>query len=129
MRRMLLLVPLLVVGCTGPLAPVVNVSEQPLAVQQATHHVAVVPRSTLAGVDVQHVAHVVSLSCQNKLWDPVPTLNDALDQLRFWALSYSADAVTDVACTEYGTSTHPNCWESIRCSGTAVKVSREVAAR
>ena len=127
--RLLGMIAFLFCGCMGPLVPVVKVQDQPLDVQQRTHRIGLLPRSMLHDASVKPVAHVESVSCQNKLWDPLPTQEDALEQLRFWALSYSADAVTDVTCDAHGTSTRPNCWEWIRCSGTAIMVTKQVAAR
>jgi hypothetical protein len=73
--------------------------------------------TTLRGVEVW--------SCKNKFWDPDPTESDALAQLRQKARAIGANGIKDFYCASQGTSLATNCWSSIVCAGTAIKVDAQ----
>jgi hypothetical protein len=73
--------------------------------------------TTLRGVE--------AWSCKNKFWDPDPTQSDALAQLRQKASAIGANGIKDLYCSSQGTSLVTNCWSSIICAGTAIKVDTQ----
>jgi uncharacterized protein YbjQ (UPF0145 family) len=66
-----------------------------------------------------------SWSCKNKLWDPDPTRSDALAQMKLKAREAGANGIKDIYCSSEGTSLATNCWSSMRCVGTAIKVDAQ----
>jgi len=63
-----------------------------------------------------------SWSCKNKFWDPDPSRSDALTQMKLKAREAGATGIKDISCSGEGTSLGTNCWSSLRCVGTAIKV-------
>lgn len=64
-------------------------------------------------------------SCKNKFWEPDPTQSDALVQMRQKASAIGANGIKDLYCSNQGTSVATNCWSSIVCAGTAIKVDTQ----
>lgn len=109
-------------ACFGPRAPTVNVADLTTEQQAAVARVTVFDRTQLATADYRALGPVESLSCRNKAWDRGATVEDALHQLRYWVSIRQGNAMTDVHCGRQGTSTTPNCWESVHCVGEALAV-------
>lgn len=66
-----------------------------------------------------------SWSCKNKFWDPDPTRSDAVTQMKLKAREAGATGIKDIYCSSEGTSLGTNCWSSLRCVGTAIKVDAQ----
>jgi len=63
-----------------------------------------------------------AISCKNKTWDPTPSREDAVAQLKFKALSLGGTAIGTVVCERpEGTNLVSNCWSSIRCNAVALR--------
>jgi hypothetical protein len=60
--------------------------------------------------------------CKVGLHDPEPTKDEALAQLRIAAIRTGANAVIGTGCEDAGMSLTKNCFASITCRGTAVRV-------
>jgi S1-C subfamily serine protease len=62
----------------------------------------------------------------NKLWDPPASQEDAIDQLRYKTQLLGGNAIANVLCESVeGTSLGKNCWSSVTCYGTAIRVTSE----
>ena len=73
------------------------------------------------------LSSVESLSCRHFAWDPAPTLNDSLEQLKYKAIQAGGNAVIGVSCTRTGVDYGTNCFKSVICEGTAVQASDSAA--
>ena len=63
-------------------------------------------------------------SCQSYLESPKATDEDAIDQLLFKASSLGANGLSNVSCgSRHWVDVFKNCWSSVKCRGTAIKVS------
>ena len=63
-------------------------------------------------------------SCQSAFSDPKATNQDAIDQLLLKASRLGANGLGNVVCeTPHRFDVFKNCWSSIKCRGTAIKVS------
>lgn len=64
---------------------------------------------------------VVARSCKRMSWDPDPSTEDAVAQLKIKAARIGANALTKVQCTpEVNQVLSTNCWASIVCRADAV---------
>ena len=70
------------------------------------------------------VQDLEATSCQLGAGDPKATNQDAIDQLHLKASRLGANGLANVFCDSPGTfDLGKNCWTSIKCRGTAIKVS------
>ncbi len=76
----------------------------------------------IASLKYTPIKAIESWSCQARFWDPDATREDALAQLRLKASSFGANGILDVQCSSQGTSLVTNCWSTVKCVGTAIKV-------
>ncbi len=68
---------------------------------------------------------VTATSCKGKMWDPTPTSEDAVDQLRVKAARLGGNGLANVTCeAPGGTTLTKNCWSSLTCHGAAIKLIR-----
>jgi hypothetical protein len=123
MRVSLLLSALLIlVSCVGPRVPVKKIDELPLEERRAVLGLPIYNESQLAGKEYTVINLVEGISCKNKTWDPAATKTDAINQVKYWAREQGAEGVMNLQCDlPRGTTTSYNCWESITCTGQAIK--------
>lgn len=108
-------------GCVGPLVPVTRVDDLTATELQQTiptFEAKVTPsKATVLGP-------LTATSCKNKLWDKDATSEDATNQLRLLSRQRGGNAVGNLVCENtQGTSLATNCWASVTCTGTAIKVA------
>jgi hypothetical protein len=71
----------------------------------------------------QAIKAVKATSCQNKIEDPIPSWGDAVDQLRYKTWALGANGIIDLKCGRLeGDSLARNCWSSVTCEATAIKI-------
>lgn len=70
------------------------------------------------------LGEVQATSCKHMAWEPSPTNENAITQMKSVARKKGGNAITNVYCEPpLGTTLTPNCWSSIRCTATALLVS------
>lgn len=75
--------------------------------------VSLVEAAPANGVEVE------GISCRNKLWDPAPTNQSAIDTMRREAAAAGYNAVHLVSVGPAGNALLMNCWSAIRATGLA----------
>ena len=116
----MLVLSLSVAACVGPLTPVAKVDAATDRQLSATIPV-YEPAQTPAGATV--IAPITATSCKNKAWDKDPSREDAVSQLRLYAAQRGGNAVGNLICEPpQGTSLATNCWSSMVCRGTAIRL-------
>ncbi len=109
-------------GCIGPLVDVTKVDDA-TAVDLEKAIVVLEPASTPRSAAV--LGPLTATSCMNKLWDKPATKEDAVSQLRHHARVRGANAVGNLMCEQTeGTSLAKNCWSSVTCSGSAMRIAQ-----
>ncbi|MGH8705068.1 MAG: Rcs stress response system protein RcsF [Burkholderiales bacterium] len=107
----------------GPFIQVVRVADLPPEKQTALNAVRFYEAAELAKLSYEVVGEVTGNSCRNLLWDPSPSREDAVNQMRYWALERGANGLAEVHCEEPGGfSLATNCWESLTCKAKALRV-------
>jgi hypothetical protein len=110
----------LVSGCIGPSTKlgIVDVGSTPAPIVREAWSIqsteSVPPGAQIVGV-------LEGTSCKNKIWDPDPTNEKALEQLQLKAREVGAKGVANVTYSSGGTSFITNCWSHITASGTAYR--------
>jgi hypothetical protein len=113
---------ILLVGCVGPLVPVTRVEEATAAELDQTIRT-FGARETPGSAVV--LGPVTATSCKNKIWDKDATTGDAINQLRLLSRQRGGNAVGNLVCEQpQGTSLATNCWASITCTGTAIRMAQ-----
>jgi len=115
----------LVIGCTvlagacSPFVEVLRLDDDVRARARAeVKQYSELPASYTAIKDLE------ATSCQFGLSHPKATNQDAIDQLHFKASRLGANGLANVFCDTPGTfDLGKNCWTSIKCRGTAIKVA------
>jgi RcsF protein len=109
-------------GC-GPFIQVVRFADLPPEKQAALRAVRTYEAGELARLSYDVVGEVTGNSCRNLAWDPPATREDAIDQMRYWALERGANALAEIRCDEpRGVSLATNCWQSVTCYSKALRV-------
>lgn len=117
-RAMTAILGAMLAGC-GSFVEVVKVDEANAA---AVAGVKVLTREQLGGRKTEMVQTISATSCKNKLWDPEPTRENAIEQLRVKAARIGADTVTNLFCRdEPTTNLGTNCWSAVVCEAAAVR--------
>lgn len=108
-------------GCIGPLVPVTQVNE-PTATELNQTIRTFTARETPSNATV--LGPLTATSCKNKLWDKDATNEDATNQMRLMSRQRGGNAVGNLVCEDLqGTSLAKNCWASVTCTGTAIKIT------
>ena len=77
----------------------------------------------LVGVSYVNMGEIAAISCKNKLWDPGASEANATSQLRFKAFTRHANGLIVWGCESYGADLSENCWTSVTCRATMIRVS------
>lgn len=121
MRAFAIVGAILLASCVGPRVPVTNVDDAMAA--QLNTSVKVVDGAALPA-NARLLGPVQATSCKNKAWQPAPTNENAITQMKLLAQQMGGNAIGSVYCEPpLGTDLKTNCWSSIRCTGTALSVA------
>ena len=123
-----LLVALLTCGCSDfqgaspPLVPTYQVN--PEMASRLNDEVKLYQPAEVPSLKYESIRTLQSWSCKHLLWDPAPSEEDALAQMRLQASSFGANGIIDVHCSSEGTgsSVIKDCWSMMECDGTAIRV-------
>ena len=110
-------------GCFGPFVETHQVTQETAA--RLDDEIRVYQPAELASLKYTTLYRLESWSRKNKLWDQDSTRSDALAQMKLKARQAGANGIKDIYCSSEGTSLATNCWSSMRCIGTAVKVDAQ----
>lgn len=110
-------------GC-GPFVQVVRLDESTAV--KFRSEIKIYSQAELDTVNYKTIQPLQATSCKNKLWDPPASQEDAIDQLRYKTKLLGGNAITNLLCEPVeGTNLAKNCWSSITCYGTAIRVTSE----
>jgi len=114
--------PVVLSGCVGPLVEELDVDAATAARLQGA-----IPILTAADIDrkkYEVLGMVSATSCFNNfLTDSPASVEHALDQLRFKAEQAGGNAILAPICQSEGTDVAKNCWSSVTCTGSALRVA------
>lgn len=120
--RALLLLPLLatIYGC-GPQIAVLKVD--PSTALEVRNAVKIYTTRQLAEKEYEDLGPIEATSCKSLMWEPVPTREDAVNQLRVRTINLGGNGLLNLICdAREGTSVSKNCWSSITCAASAIEV-------
>lgn len=106
-------------GCVGALVPIQTGQTVGIQVLENSSRITVVSKEQAAAM--QDLGEAVGYSCKNKIWEPAATADAATYQVRVVAALRGATAITGLSCEESSVSLVANCWQSYRCTATALK--------
>jgi hypothetical protein len=93
----------------------------PLTVDALRRDVPVYRLADLSERKYRVVRSVTATSCSIKTFDPAPTPEDAIDQLRVKAARLGANGIMNVTCERpEGVSLAMTCWASLTCHAAAI---------
>ena len=93
----------------------------PLTVDALRRDVPVYRLADLSEKNYRVVRPVTATSCSMKTFDPAPTPEDAIDQLRVKAARLGANGIMNVTCERpEGVSLAMTCWASLTCHAAAI---------
>ena len=120
--KLLLIIPLVLFSTScGPFVDVVKIDPQ--MKDTVRTDVKIYEQNELKTLEYETIQPINATSCKNLLWDPPPSQEDAIDQLRYKAHLLGSNGLTNLICTSFeGTSLSKNCWSSITCQALSIKV-------
>ena len=93
----------------------------PLTVDALRKDVPVYRPPDLSDKSYRVVKSVTAVSCAMKTFDPTPTPDNAIDQLRVKASRLGANGLMNVTCERpEGVSLAMTCWASVTCHAAAI---------
>jgi len=115
-----------VAGC-GSFVSSVDVGNLPPQTRAAMTGIKVYAAYQPEGIKYDTMAPVDATSCKSNVWDPPASQANAMEQLKYRALEAGANALIGVSCSRTGLDYGSNCWQSVVCSGTAVRAAKSSA--
>ena len=107
-------------GC-GPQVAVLKVD--PSTALEARNTVKIYTMRQLADKRYEDLGPIEATSCKSLMWEPVPTREDAVNQLRVRTINLGGNGLLNLMCdAREGTSVSKNCWSSITCAASAISV-------
>jgi hypothetical protein len=115
----------LVTGCVESFSDRIPID--PATVAELRRQVPIYSESDLQTHAYVLLQPLTAPSCQNRFWNPVPTQEEATDQLRAKAARLGGNGLVNVGCASSSlgmTYVSRNCWTWLTCHGTAIQVTR-----
>lgn len=106
-------------GCVGTFVPIQTAETTGVGAIKAATSLPVVSADEAS--KLTSLGEVAGYSCKNKLWSPDATEQAATHQVKLAAVQRNAKAVTGLVCAAGGTSLATNCWQSVKCTATALQ--------
>ena len=112
-------------GCVGSRAPINKIDALSPEVRRAVLDLPIFSEGDLNGKEHVVIKFVEGTSCRYRRGDPPPIESDAINEAKYWAKDQGADGIKNLKCDPPRTKTiFGTCWESIACSGQAIKFSK-----
>lgn len=109
-------------GCIGPLVEIVKVP--PDIQKKLIDEIEISDINTLNRSHYKIIQPITATSCKNLITDKAPSVEDAINQLRYKAFKLGANAIINLNCYTEGTNYSKNCWSSVTCDGIAIKIDK-----
>ena len=110
-------------GCTPSFVPTIKIASVPKDILAQARRITCYEITNTQHLEIESIqGEIEAYSIKHVLWDPTPTNENALDQLRLNALELGANGIINIRYTK-GTPAEiltRNCWSSIKVTGTAV---------
>ncbi len=122
---LLIAVVVLLEGCVGSGAPVRKIDGLSPEARQAVLGLPIYQEGELTGKEHTVVNMVEGTSCKYRRGDPDATETDAIDEAKYWAKDKGAEGIKKLkTAPPRGKTFFRKCWESITCSGQAIKFAK-----
>lgn len=108
-------------GC-GTISPNSDVGIVHIAGRQTVAEVASVAITETGPEATDKNQHVVGTSCRNKVWDPEPSRDNAINLLKQQAASRGYNAVHSLQVQSDAAAVLKNCWSSLVATGVAYRL-------
>lgn len=113
----------------SPFVEVLEVKKVPQEERLAAKEVRILEPEEARRTAWESITPLEATSCKFLITDGPATLSDALEQLKIKALRAGANALTGLSCNREGTSLGTNCWQSVSCTATAVRVDKNASTK
>ena len=124
-RASWLLALLLMEGCLAAGVPVSMIESLPADARDAVVNLPIYTEGELTGKEHAVIDSVTGTSCQYRRDDPAATETDAIYEAKYWAMNQGAEGLKNVKCDAPRRRTiFSRCWESITCTGQAIKLAK-----
>lgn len=107
-------------ACT-PSMDTTGIDTLPAETRSKAQNITIIRRHNPKGIPYDRLTAIEAVSCKKHQTAPPPTLGGAIERLQYKALLLGANAVAGVSCARTGIDPQRNCWQSIVCTGTALK--------
>lgn len=122
---LLLAVVVVLGGCAGSRAPLNKIDALSPEERPAVLGLPIYNEGQLTGKEHTVIKFVKGTSCRYRTGDPVPNETEAINEAKYWAKDQGAEGIKNLKCDPpRGRSIFGSCWESIACTGQAIKFSK-----
>lgn len=122
---LLLAVVLVLGGCVGSRAPVNKIDALSPEERHTVLELPIYNEGELTGKEHAVIDSVTGTSCQYRSRDSAATETDAINEAKYWAKDHGAEGLKNLTCDPpRGKTLFNRCWESITCTGQAIKFSK-----
>lgn len=106
-------------GCVGTFVPIQTAETTGVGAIKAATSLPLVSADEASKLTA--IGEVAGYSCKNKLWSADATEEAATHQVKLSAVQRNAKAISALVCTVGGASLATNCWETVKCTATALQ--------
>ena len=122
---LLLVIVLVGEGCVAAGAPARKIESLSPEARHAVLDLPVYNESELMGKEHAVIDSVTGTSCQYRSIDSAAIETDAINEAKYWAMERGAEGLKNVKCdSPRGKTLFNRCWESITCTGQAIKFAK-----
>ena len=126
MEQLRLLVAFLVLAsCISACDPARKIDSLSGEARHAVLELPIYNEGELAGKEHAVIDSVNGTSCQYRRSDPPATETEAMNEAKYWAKNQGAEGIKNLKCAPpRGKTIFHTCWESITCTGLAIKFAK-----
>jgi hypothetical protein len=112
-------------GCVGPRVPIKQIDALSPEERRTILELPIYDNSQLTGKEHVVIKGVEGVSCQDRREDPAVTETEAITAAKYWAKEQGAEGIKNLNCAPpRGKTIFHHCWESITCTGQAIKFAK-----